>query len=127
MKKIINTDLAPKPVGPYSQAIEADKFVFVSGQGPINPETNQIEPGDIKSHTRRVLENITEILKAAGLNMKDVVKTTVFLTDLNNFSDMNEVYNEYFSEGKPARSTVQVARLPLNIDVEIDAIAIKNE
>ena len=125
MKKIIKTSSAPEPVGPYSQAIESGGFVFVSGQGPINPETNQLVQGDIKSQTRRVLENISEILKAAELTMKDVVKTTVFLTDLNNFKDVNEIYSEYFSEGKPARSTVQVARLPLDISVEIDAIAVK--
>ena len=125
MKEIINTDSAPKPVGPYSQAIKAGNFVFVSGQGPIDPKTNQLILEDIKSQTRRVLENIAEILKTADLTMKDVVKTTVFMTDLNNFSEMNEVYSEYFTEGKPARSTVQVAKLPLNIDVEIDAIAIK--
>ena len=125
MKKIIKTSSAPAPVGPYSQAIESGGFVFVSGQGPIDPETNQLVQGDIKSQTRRVLENISEILKAAELTMKDVVKTTVFLTDLNNFKDMNEIYNEYFAEGKPARSTVQVARLPLDINVEIDAIAVK--
>ncbi len=127
MKKIIKTSSAPEPVGPYSQAIESGGFVFVSGQGPINPETNQLVQGDIKSQTRRVLENIFEILKAAELTMKDVVKTTVFLTDLNNFKDMNEIYSEYFAEGKPARSTVQVARLPLDISVEIDAIAVKNK
>ena len=127
MKSIIKTNSAPEPVGPYSQAIEAGGFVFVSGQGPIDPSTNQLIEGDIKSQTRKVLENIAEILRAAGLTMKDVVKTTVFLTDLNNFKEMNEVYNDFFAEGKPARSTVQVARLPLDISVEIDAIAVKEE
>ncbi len=125
MKKIIKTDSAPEPVGPYSQAIEAGKFVFVSGQIPMNPETKQLDKGDIKSQTKIALENIAEILKAAGLNMNDVVKTTVFMSDLDEFTEMNEVYSKYFSEGKPARSTVQVAKLAFGIKIEIDAIAIK--
>ena len=126
IKKIIETDSAPKPVGPYSQAIEAGQFVFVSGQIPIDPETNQLDKGDIKNQTKIALENIAEILKAAGLSMKDVVKTTVFMSNLDEFSEMNEVYGKYFSEGKPARSTVQVAKLAFNTKIEIDAIAVKN-
>ena len=126
VKRIIRTDSAPKPVGPYSQAIEAGEFVFLSGQIPIDAKTNQLDKGDIKSQTKIVLENISEILKAAGLTMRDVVKTTVFLDDMNDFSGMNEVYSEYFSEGKPARSTVQVVKLALGVKIEIDAIAVKN-
>lgn len=123
MKKIIYTESAPQPKGPYSQAISAGGFVFVAGQGPINPKTNQFELGDIKSQTRKTLENISEILKAAGLTMNDVVKCSVFLTDINDFKEMNEVYGDFFSESKPARTTVEVSALPFGIKVEIDVIA----
>lgn len=123
MKKIIQTDSAPEPKGPYSQAVSAGGFVFVSGQGSINPETGQFELGDVKSQTRRTLENIAEILKSAGLSMKDVVKCSVFLTDTDEFKKMNEVYSEYFSESKPARTTVEVSALPFGIKVEVDVIA----
>ncbi|MFC1563077.1 RidA family protein [candidate division KSB1 bacterium] len=123
MKKIINSDQAPEPKGPYSHSVAAAGLLFVSGQGPINPETNQFELGDIKSQTRRTLENVAIVLKAAGLTMKDVVKSSVFLTDINDFNEMNEVYAEYFSEGKPARTTVEVAALPFGIKVEVDVVA----
>ena len=123
MREIIKTDSAPEPKGPYSQAVSAHGFVFVSGQGPINPATNQFELGDVKSQTRRTLENIAEILKSTGLTMRDVVKSSVFLTNMDDFKEMNEVYSEYFSEGKPARTTVEVSALPFGIKVEIDVIA----
>jgi len=123
MREIIKTDSAPEPKGPYSQAVAANGFVFVSGQGPINPATNQFELGDVKSQTRRTLENIAEILKSTGLTMRDVVKSSVFLTNMDDFKEMNEVYSEYFSEGKPARTTVEVSALPFGIKVEIDVIA----
>jgi len=123
MREIIKTDSAPEPKGPYSQAVSARGFVFVSGQGPINPATNQFELGDVKSQTRRTLENIAEILKSTGLTMRDVVKSSVFLTNMDDFKEMNEVYSEYFSEGKPARTTVEVSALPFGIKVEIDVIA----
>jgi len=126
-KKIIKTNSAPEPVGPYSQAVEAGGIVFVSGQIPVDPKTNQLDKGDIKSQARTALQNISAILKSAGLTMEDVVKTTVFLTNLDEFSEMNKVYSEYFSEGKPARSTVQVTRLAFNVKIEIDAIAVKNK
>ena len=127
MKEILFTDKAPAPVGPYSQAILAGGFIFVSGQAALNPETKEAEHGDIKSQTKRTLENIEEILKAQGLTMNDVVKCTVFLTDINDFKEMNEVYGEYFAESKPARSTVEVANLPLGFRVEIEAIALKED
>jgi 2-iminobutanoate/2-iminopropanoate deaminase len=123
MKKIIYTESAPQPKGPYSQAVSAGGFVFVAGQGPINPKTNQFELGDIKSQTRRTLDNISEILKSAGITMNDVVKCSVFLTNINDFKEMNEVYNEFFYESKPARTTVEVSALPFGIKVEIDVIA----
>jgi 2-iminobutanoate/2-iminopropanoate deaminase len=123
MKKIIYTESAPQPKGPYSQAVSAGRFVFVAGQGPINPKTNQFELGDIKSQTRRTLDNISEILKSAGITMNDVVKCSVFLTNINDFKEMNEVYNEFFYESKPARTTVEVSALPFGIKVEIDVIA----
>jgi 2-iminobutanoate/2-iminopropanoate deaminase len=123
MKKIIYTESAPQPKGPYSQAVSAGGFVFVAGQGPVNPKTNQFELGDIKSQTKRTLENISEILKAAGLTVNDVVKCSVFLTNINDFKEMNEVYSEFFSESKPARTTVEVSALPFGIKVEIDVIA----
>ena len=123
MKKIIYTESAPQPKGPYSQAVSAGGFVFVAGQGPVNPETNQFELGDIKSQTKRTLENISEILKAAGLTVNDVVKCSVFLTNINDFKEMSEVYSEFFSESKPARTTVEVSALPFGIKVEIDVIA----
>ena len=124
MKKIIFTDKAPAPVGPYSQAILAGDFMFISGQIALNPETKEAEHGDIKSQTKRTLENIAAILGAGNLTMDDVVKCTVFLKDINDFKEMNEVYNEYFSESKPARATVEVSNLPLGFRVEIEATAL---
>jgi 2-iminobutanoate/2-iminopropanoate deaminase len=121
MRKVIRTSDAPRPLGPYSQAIVSEGFVFVAGQIPVNPQTNQIEPGDIKSETRLALNNLRSILEAAGSSLKDVVRLGVFLADLNDFAAMNEVFAEFFPEDPPARSTVGCA-LP-KIKVEIDCIA----
>ena len=121
MRKVVRTSEAPRPVGIYSQAIISNGFVFVAGQGAINPQTNQLELGDIKSETRRVLENIRAILEAAGSSLKDAVRMGVFLADLNDFQAMNEVFKEFFPEDPPARTTVGCA-LP-KIKVEIDCIA----
>ncbi len=122
--KKISTDKAPKPIGPYSQAIVVDgKSVYTAGQVAIDPATNQLVEGDIKAQTRQVLKNIEEVLKAAGSSMNSVFKTTVFLKDFDDFAAMNEVYAEFFSRSAPARSTVEVARLPRDMRVEIEAVA----
>jgi len=121
MRKVIRTVDAPRPVGVYSQAIVSDGFVFVAGQGPINPQTNQLELGDIRSETRRVLQNIRAILEAAGSSLNEAVRIGVFLADLNDFQAMNEVFREFFPEDPPARTTVGV-QLP-KIKVEIDCVA----
>jgi len=119
------TEKAPKPIGPYSQGIVADgKFVYTAGQVAIDPATNQLVQGDIKVQTRLVLKNVEAILNAAGTSMNSVVKTTVFLTDFNDFAAMNEVYAEFFSGSAPARSTVEVSRLPRDMKVEIEAVAV---
>ena len=122
MRTVIRTSNAPQPVGVYSQAIVAHGFVFVAGQGPINPQTNQLELGDIRSETRRVLENIKAILEAAGTSLKNAVRMGVFLADLNDFQAMNEVFREFFPVDPPARTTVG-CMLP-KIKVEIDSIAL---
>ena len=122
MRTVIHTPNAPQPLGVYSQAIVADGFVFVAGQGSINPRTNQMELGDIRSETRRVLENITAILEAAGTSLKNAVRMGVFLADLNDFQAMNEVFREFFPADPPARTTVG-CMLP-KIKVEIDCIAL---
>lgn len=121
MRKVITATRAPRPRGPYSQAIVADGFVYVSGQVPATPETNELELGDIRSETRRTLENVRLVLEAAGSSLGDVVRVGVFLADLNDFAAMNEVYREFFPEDPPARSTVG-AQLP-RIKIEIDCIA----
>lgn len=123
MKKIISTETAPKAIGPYSQAVLHNGLVFLSGQIPLDPATNQLITGDIAAQTERVLENIKAVLEASGSSLERVLKTTVFLTDMRNFPKMNEVYSRYFSENAPARSTVEAARLPRDVQVEIDAIA----
>ncbi|HEY4611683.1 MAG TPA: RidA family protein [Bacteroidota bacterium] len=124
LQKIL-TDKAPNPIGPYSQAILVDgKFLYTAGQIAINPATNQVIEGDIKAQTRQALTNVEAILKAGGTSLKSVFKTTVFLKDMGEFAAMNEVYAEFFSESKPARSTVEVARLPKDVRVEIEAIAV---
>jgi 2-iminobutanoate/2-iminopropanoate deaminase len=123
MKHAISSSGAPKAIGPYSPAIRAGQLLFVSGQVPIDPATGNMISGGIADQTRRVLDNIGELLLAAGRSFGDVARTTVFLADMNDFAAMNEVYGEYFAEPYPARATVQVARLPKDARVEIDVIA----
>lgn len=123
MKKIVNTKEAPAAVGPYSQAVRAGGFLFCAGQIPLDPTTGSIVGNDIKTQTEQVLKNIGAILKAEGLSFDNVVKTTVFMVDLSEFAQMNEVYAKYFSPPYPARSTVQVAALPRGAKVEIEVIA----
>jgi 2-iminobutanoate/2-iminopropanoate deaminase len=120
----IQTDQAPLAIGPYSQAIQANGFVFLSGQIPLVPETMQIIEGDIQAQTDRVFANIAAVLTAAGSSLDKVVKTTVFLADMNDFTAMNEVYARYFGEHHPARSTVQAARLPRDVRIEIEVTAL---
>jgi 2-iminobutanoate/2-iminopropanoate deaminase len=126
MKKVINTNNAPAPIGPYSQAVAANGFLFVSGQIPSNPATGEIVSGDIKVEAKQVMENIKAILTEAGLNFSSIVKTSIFLTDMGNFAQVNEVYGTYFTDQFPARETVQVAALPKNVNVEISVIAINS-
>ena len=122
-KKRIQTEKAPRAIGPYSQALQAGPFVFVSGQIPIDPSTGELVGGEIRQQARRALENIKNILESQELAMEQVVKTTLFLKDMGNFSHVNEVYATYFPSDPPARSTVEVARLPRDVDIEIEAIA----
>ena len=122
-KEIVNTSKAPNAIGPYSQAIKINKMVFLSGQIAIDPESQQFIDGDIETQTKRVLDNLKSVIEASGCSLENVVKTTIYLTDMNDFSKVNEIYATYFSSGKPARSTVCVAALPKNAKVEIDAIA----
>ena len=124
MKETISTDNAPGAIGPYSQAVKTGNMVFCSGQIPIDPATGEFVSGDVAEQTRQVLKNLSAVLEAAGTDLNNVVKTTVFLADMNDFTAMNEVYAEFFSENKPARATVQAARLPRDARVEIDCIAI---
>ena len=124
MKQPISTDRGPKAIGPYSQAIKANGFLFVSGQIPLDPETNQLIGGDIRAQTERVLENLKGIVEAAGSSLDRVVKSTVFLKDMGEFAAMNEVYARYFPADPPARATVEAARLPRDVRVEIDLIAL---
>ena len=123
-KRIIATDQAPAAVGPYSQAVRVGDFVFTAGQIALDPATGQLVADDIEAQTRQVLANLSAVLEAAGTSLSNVVKTTVFLADMAEFKAMNAVYAEFFSEGPPARSTVQVAALPLGARVEIEAVAI---
>ena len=123
MKVAFSSPDAPKAIGPYSQAIRTGQLLFASGQIPTDPATGAIVDGDVAAQTRRVFDNLGAVLKAASLSFADVVKTTVFLADMNDFAAMNEVYGKYFSEPYPARATVQVARLPKDARVEIDLIA----
>ncbi|MBV8818549.1 MAG: RidA family protein [Acidobacteriaceae bacterium] len=124
MKNVIATSQAPKAIGPYSQAIVVNGMAFLSGQIPTDPDTNQLITGGIEQQTERVLENIKAVLAACGTNFGNVVKTTVFLTDMSDFPKMNEIYARYFPENPPARSTVQAAKLPRDVNVEIDCIAV---
>ena len=126
MKQVINTTNAPAPIGPYSQAVAAGNFIFVSGQIPSNPSTGEIVSGDIRAETKQVMENIKAILVEAGIGFSNIVKTTIFLTDMQSFGQVNEVYGTYFTDQFPARETVQVAGLPKNVNVEISVIAIKS-
>ena len=123
MKAVVLTDRGPKPIGPYSQAIKANGLLFVSGQVALDPKTGEFQNGDIRQQTERVLENLKGILEAAGVNLHHVVKTTVFLKDMNDFAAMNEVYVRYFPVAPPARTTVQAARLPKDALIEMDVIA----
>ena len=125
MKKIIRTEAAPAAIGPYSQAVEAGGFVFLSGQIPLDPATGRLVDGDVAVQTERVLENLGAVLAAAGLGFEHVVRTTIFLADLEDFARVNEVYARRFPASPPARATVQVARLPRDARVEIDAIAVR--
>jgi len=125
MKTIINTPDAPAPIGPYSQAVAAGNFLFVSGQIALNAATGQLVMDDIKTETRQVMENIQTILAEAGVNFSHVVKTSIFLTDMQNFTQVNEVYGTYFKDNFPARETVQVAGLPKGVNVEITVTAVK--
>lgn len=124
MKEIINTNKAPSAIGPYSQAITNNGLVFVSGQLPVNPEDNTIPEG-VTEQTKQSISNIKAILKSSNYSLEDVVKTTVYLKDMNEFDEMNEVYGNFFSAPFPARVAVEVSRLPKDVQVEIDAIAIK--
>ena len=122
MKQPIKTDRAPKAIGPYSQGVRAGGFLFLSGQIPIDPETNEIVNGSTAAQAERVLRNIKTILEDSGATLQDVVKTTLFLADMNDFAEVNEVYGRYFPIEAPARSTVEVGRLPKDVRVEIEAI-----
>lgn len=123
-KKVISTDKAPKAIGPYSQGIVAGNMIFTSGQLAINPETGELVQDDIQKETRQALENLKAVLKEGGATLNDVVKVTLYIKDMNQFGKINEVYEEYFSENKPARSCIEVARLPKDGNVEVEAIAI---
>ncbi|MHA1304161.1 MAG: RidA family protein [Candidatus Heimdallarchaeaceae archaeon] len=124
-KKVIQTDKAPTPVGPYSQAIHAGNFLFISGQIPVDIDSGEIVYGDVPKATRLILQSIKAILEEAGFTLEDVVRCTVFLKDMDKFSEMNDVYAEFFTNNPPARAAVQVAKLPKDVDVEISAIAYK--
>jgi 2-iminobutanoate/2-iminopropanoate deaminase len=124
VKETISTENAPGAIGPYSQAVKAGNFVFCSGQIPINPQTGEFVSEDVAEQTRQVLKNLSAVLEAAETNLNNVVKTTVFLADMNDFAAMNEIYAEFFSENKPARATVQAARLPRDARVEIECVAV---
>lgn len=122
--KFIETKDAPKAIGPYSQAVKVDRFLFLSGQLPIKPETGELIKDNFKEEVLQVLNNIEAILKSSGCSRKDIIKTTIFLKDMNNFSEFNETYAEFFGEHRPARSTVEVSKLPKDARIEIEAIAL---
>ena len=123
MKEIIFTEKAPKPIGPYSQAIKIGNSLFISGQIPVDPKSGELVEGDIRAQTHQVLKNIKAIVEAAGGTLNNVIKVTVYLDDMDDFAEMNEVYSQYFSESKLARTTIEVSRLPKNVKIEIEAIA----
>ena len=124
MKEIIATEDAPQAIGPYSQAVRAGNLIFASGQIPLDPATKEFVPGGIAEQTEQVLKNLKAVFAAAGVGLENIVKTTVFLADMNDFNAMNEVYGKYFGQNPPARATVQAARLPRDAKVEIEAIAV---
>lgn len=123
MRKVISTENAPKAIGPYSQAIQMGDFVFCSGQVALDPKTGEVFTGDISIQTEMVMKNVTSVLEAAGLKLSNIVKTTIFLTSMNDFAAVNESYGKFFTEAPPARSTVAVAGLPRGVNVEIEVIA----
>lgn len=123
-KKVIQTEKAPKAIGPYSQAIQAGNLLFLSGQIPLDPKTGELVKGDIRQQTQQVLENIKGVLESQKLGMDNVVRVTIFLRDMGNFNQVNEVYAIYFPSSPPARSTVGVAKLPKDADIEIEAVAL---
>ncbi len=123
MKRVISTDEAPAAIGPYSQAVAVDGWLWVSGQIPLDPESGELLRGDIESATRRVLDNLTAVLRAAGAERSDVVRVTIYLTDLGRFEAVNAVYSEYFGDAPPARACVEVSGLPKGAEVEMDAVA----
>lgn len=124
-RTVVKTEHAPGAIGPYSQAIVAGDLVFCSGQIPLNPQTGQLISGSVEDETRRVLDNLRAVLEAAGTSLDRIVKTTIFLADMNDFASVNTVYGSYFPGDPPARSTVQVARLPRDVRVEIEAVALR--
>lgn len=124
MKEIVSTDKAPGAIGPYSQAVKAGGMVYCSGQIPIDPATGEFVSDDVSEQTEQVLKNLGEVLAAAGVGFENVVKTTIFLASMDDFALVNQVYGKYFSDNKPARATVQAARLPRDAKVEIDCIAV---
>lgn len=123
-KKAISTEKAPRAIGPYSQAVQAGRFLFLSGQIPLDPSTGEMVEGGFQVQTQRVMDNLKGVLESQGLGMESIVKTTIFLTDMGNFSKANEIYGSYFSEEPPARSTVEVSSLPRGAAIEIEAIAL---
>lgn len=125
MRKIISTDKAPKAIGPYSQAVEANGTLYISGQIPMNPVTGKVVEAEITAQTEQVMQNISAILSAAGYTFADVVKSTVLLSDIGDFAAMNEVYGKYYTQNPPARAAYEVANLPLGVMVEIETIAVK--
>jgi 2-iminobutanoate/2-iminopropanoate deaminase len=125
-KQIVETMNAPRPVGPYSQAVMTGDFLFCCGQIEINPETNEVLQADIQTQARRVLDNLKAVVESSGLTLENVVKTTIFLTDMNDFAAVNDIYKNYFLRKFPARSTIQVAGLPKGVKVEIEAVAVRN-
>ncbi len=126
MKNIISTEKAPKAIGPYSQAVEVNGIIYTSGVIPINPETNELVTGDIATQAKQAIGNLVALLNAAGSSAEDVIKTTVFIKDMNDFAAINEIYSTFFTTNYPARSCVEVARLPKDVLIEIEAIAIKS-